>query len=47
MSARFETLKARYERGGCTITQLMRFVQLGALTAEEFKAITGQDYKER
>lgn len=46
MSARFETLKARYERGGCTVAQLARFVKLGALTAEEYKEITGEEYKE-
>jgi uncharacterized XkdX family phage protein len=44
-SARFETLRARYERGGCTKEQLKRFVQLGALTEEEYTEITGEKYE--
>ena len=43
-SARFEILKERYGRGGCTKSQLKRFVQLGALTEEEYKEITGEVY---
>lgn len=43
-SPRFEILKARYERNGCTKAQLRRFVELGALTEEEYKEITGEDY---
>jgi uncharacterized XkdX family phage protein len=44
-STRFETLKARYARGGCTKKQLKRFVELGALTEDEYLEITGEDYE--
>ena len=40
----FEKYKKRYERGGCTKAQLRRIVELGALTPEEYKEITGEDY---
>lgn len=43
-SKRYEELKARYERGGCTKEQLRRFVGFGVLTAEEYKEITGEDH---
>lgn len=43
-SERFETLKARYGRGGCTKGQLGRFVGYGVLTPAEYKEITGEDY---
>lgn len=45
-SSRFYTLKARYERGGCTKAQLKRFVELGALRADEYEEITGEPYDE-
>lgn len=45
-SPRFATLKARYERGGCTKEQLRRFVQLGALTDEEYEEITCEKYEQ-
>lgn len=35
----------RYNKGGCTIAQLKRLVELGALTSEEYKEITGEDYE--
>lgn len=35
----------RYNKGGCTITQLKRLVELGALTADEYKEITGKDFE--
>ena len=35
----------RYEKNGCTKEQLQRLVELGALTAEEYKEITGEDYE--
>lgn len=44
-SKRFETLKARYERGGCTKEQLAAFVKYGVLTPAEYKEITGKDYE--
>ena len=37
--------KARYDRGGCTIEQLRRLTELGALTPEEFELITGEPYE--
>lgn len=42
-SARYATLKERYGRNGCTKEQLARFVALGALTAAEYKEITGEE----
>jgi len=41
----FEKYRSRYERGGCTKAQLKRIVALGALTAEEYEEITGEDYE--
>ena len=32
----------RYNKGGCTIEQLKKLVELGALTAEEYEEITGE-----
>ena len=32
----------RYERNGCTKEQLMRLVELGTLTEEEYREITGE-----
>ena len=34
----------RYEKNGCTKEQLRRLVELSALTAEEYKEITGEDF---
>ena len=36
----------RYEKNGCTIEQLKRLVELGALTAGEYEEITGETYTE-
>ena len=36
----------RYERNGCTKEQLKRLVELGALTPDEYKEITGEAYEE-
>lgn len=44
-SALFEKYAKRYARGGCTKEQLARLVELGALTAAEYKEITGDDYE--
>lgn len=41
----FDKYCDRYNRGGCTIEQLRRLTQLKALTPEEFKTITGEDYE--
>ena len=40
----FESLKERYEKNWCRKDQLVRYVQLGAITAEEYKQITGEEY---
>lgn len=40
----FESLKMRYEKNWCRKDQLVRYVQLGAITAEEYKLITGEDF---
>ena len=45
-SARFDTLKARYERDGCRKDQLAQFVQLEALAPDEYEKITGEKYEE-
>jgi uncharacterized XkdX family phage protein len=44
-SARFEVLKERYGRGGCTKAQLQKFVGFGVITETEYKEITGEEYK--
>ena len=41
----FKKYKERYERGGCTMTQLKRLVELGVITPEEYMEITGDAYK--
>lgn len=41
-----EKYQKRYERNGCTIEQLKRLVELKALTAEEYKEITGEEFAE-
>ena len=41
----FEKYMERYNRGGCTKAQLKRLVALGALTADEYKEITGDPYE--
>lgn len=40
----FERLKAWYPKGYVRKDQLQRFVQLGALTEEEYEEITGEEY---
>ena len=41
----FEKYRDRYNRGGCTKEQLKKLVALGALTADEYKEITGEDFE--
>ena len=43
-SALFEKYAKRYARGGCTKEQLRKLVALGAITADEYKEITGETY---
>ncbi len=38
----FKSLKERYEKNWCRKDQLQRFVQLGAITPEQYKQITGE-----
>ena len=40
----FEKWKDRYDKYWCTKEQLKRLVQLGVLTEEEYKEITGEEY---
>lgn len=35
----------RYEKNGCTKEQIKRLVELEALTAAEYKEITGEKYE--
>ena len=45
-SAKFDTYKKRYDRGGCTKEQLEQLVALGILTAAEYEEITGEPFPE-
>ena len=40
----FEKWNDRYKKHWCTKEQLRRLVQLGVLTEEDYKEITGEDY---
>lgn len=40
----YQKYDRRYKRGGCTKEQLQELVELGVLTAEEYKQITCEDY---
>lgn len=40
----FAKYYARYQRGGCTKSQLRRLVALEALTPEEYEEITHEPY---
>ncbi len=44
-SPKYEKLKDRYEKGYCTKAQLKRYVELGAITEEEYEEITGESYE--
>lgn len=44
-STKFYTIKKRYHKGYITIDQLRRYVELGAITPEEFEEISGQPYE--
>lgn len=45
-SRKFDTIKSRYERGYVTIDQLRRYVELGAITPEEYEEISGEPYED-
>ena len=36
----------RYIKNGCTLEQLKKLVELGALTADEYKEITGEEFND-
>lgn len=40
----FESLKERYEKNWCRKDQLHRFVELGAITPEQYGEITSEAY---
>lgn len=45
-SKNYKKYYARYQRGGCTKEQLQQLVELGALTADEYESITGEEYSQ-
>ena len=45
MSAKFETVKKYYDMGMWTEAKVKNAVAKGWITADEFKLITGKDYK--
>lgn len=46
MRTRVKLVKYCFDNGDLTVTQIKRYVAVGTLTADEFKAITGEDYEE-
>lgn len=44
-SPMFDKLKERYDKGYIRNDQLKRYVDLGVITADEYKEITGEDYE--
>lgn len=42
----FKKYRDRYYRGGCRKDQLRELVELEAITADEYKEITGDTYSE-
>ncbi len=44
-SKKFAKIKERYDKGYVTKEQLHRYVELGAITPEEYKEICGEDYE--
>ncbi len=44
-SSMFEDLKYRYNKNWCRKDQLQQYVDLGAITAEEYEEITGESYE--
>lgn len=42
----FESLKERYTKNWCRKDQLQRFVQLSAITPEQYEEITEEKYPE-
>lgn len=44
MRTRVKIVKYFFDNGNLTVDQIKRYVIVGTLTADEFKAITGEDY---
>lgn len=44
-SKMFEKIKTRYEKGYVTKAQLARYVELEAITAEEYEEICGEPFE--
>ena len=40
----YDIIKRYYDKGYYTDTQIADFVKAGALTPEQYKSITGEDY---
>lgn len=40
----FDDLKRRYEKNWCRKDQLVRFVELGDISAKEYEKITDEDF---
>jgi len=45
-SRKYEQIKKRYNKGYITDEQLRRYVELEAITPEEFEEISGQPYED-
>ena len=45
MSANGKKYQRRYKRGGCTKEQLRELVEVGLITKEDYKEITGEEYE--
>lgn len=45
-SKQYEKIKKRYDKGYVTLDQLHRYVELGAITPEEYEEISGEPYEE-
>lgn len=45
-SRKYEQIKKRYDKGYITDEQLHRYVELEAITPEEFEEISGQPYED-
>ena len=44
MRSRVKLVKYCFDNGDLTVTQIKRYVVVGASTVDEFKVITGEDY---
>ena len=45
-SKKYNTIKSRYDKDYVTIEQLHRYVELGAITPDEYEEICGRPYEE-